>query len=188
MTPDYPTCSQCDQRAIARGYCKHHWAQWRKANPGPIPKRKGVREWVEDAIRSDTTQCIVVPGITTRPKYTDPDTKKTVRAARAVCEAVHGPPPTPKHQTAHAPGVCHNMLCINPAHLRWATREENQADTKIDGTDGPKGKFKLLPEEVIEIRERVADGESQASMARKFGLDTSTVHSIIHRRTWAYLP
>ena len=33
-----------------------------------------------------------------------------------------------------AHGPCHNRLCVNPLHLRWATRRENAADRRRDGT------------------------------------------------------
>ncbi|WP_449411892.1 HNH endonuclease signature motif containing protein [Methylobacterium komagatae] len=41
---------------------------------------------------------------------------------RLVCEAFHGPAPTPEHQVAHADGTRWNARADN---LRWATRTEN---------------------------------------------------------------
>jgi hypothetical protein len=57
--------------------------------------------------------------------------KKTLRAHVYVCEMYHGPRPTPAHEVAHNCGV---RACVNPAHLRWATRAENHADKKLHGT------------------------------------------------------
>ena len=49
--------------------------------------------------------------------------------SRVVCEEAHGPPPSPKHQAAHATlSGCFGDLCVAPHHLRWATNRENQAD------------------------------------------------------------
>lgn len=49
---------------------------------------------------------------------------------RMVCEAWHGPPPTPKHQAAH--GDC-DKENNRPENLRWATQAENLADCKRNG-------------------------------------------------------
>lgn len=57
--------------------------------------------------------------------------KKMHRTHVYVCEMYHGPRPTPAHEVAHNCGV---RACVNPAHLRWATRADNHADKKIHGT------------------------------------------------------
>jgi hypothetical protein len=49
---------------------------------------------------------------------------------RVACEHRHGRPPTPSHQAAHNCGNGH-LGCVNPRHLRWATRKENMADKAI---------------------------------------------------------
>lgn len=54
-----------------------------------------------------------------------------------------GEPPVSGMVAAHAPSGCHNPLCVNPLHLRWATYSENARDMLIDGTsrrgsDGPR--------------------------------------------------
>jgi hypothetical protein len=58
---------------------------------------------------------------------------KIVRVARIVCEETHGPPPTPKHHAAHATSNgCVGGVCVNGAHLRWATARENAADISVE--------------------------------------------------------
>ena len=47
------------------------------------------------------------------------------------------------------------------------------------------GRSKVNPDQVREIRERVAAGESAASVARSFGIQKSTTNDIVHRRTWS---
>jgi hypothetical protein len=46
---------------------------------------------------------------------------------RIICEETYGPPPTSKHQAAHKP-PCNNNICVNPAHLYWATPAQNAED------------------------------------------------------------
>lgn len=58
---------------------------------------------------------------------------RQIRVARRVCEEVYGPPPTSQHQTAHAtPNGCIGQLCVNWAHLRWATPLENARDIPFE--------------------------------------------------------
>jgi hypothetical protein len=48
---------------------------------------------------------------------------------RIVLEDSAGPPPTSKHEAAHdTPNGCCGQMCVNPAHLRWATHQENMLD------------------------------------------------------------
>lgn len=54
------------------------------------------------------------------------------RVHRLVCIRRHGPPPTDDLEAAHS---CGNAGCVNPRHIRWATRFENAADKKLHGTD-----------------------------------------------------
>lgn len=51
--------------------------------------------------------------------------------ARLVCEEAYGPPPTSKHEAAHK-RYCNNDFCINPEHVYWATRSENELDKRPD--------------------------------------------------------
>lgn len=53
--------------------------------------------------------------------------------SRLVCEEAYGGAPTSKHEAAHATLLgCVGGLCINPSHLRWATRRENQLDIPLE--------------------------------------------------------
>lgn len=55
---------------------------------------------------------------------------KTVFLHRLICEAFHGPQPTPDHEVAHFDGDRLNNAATN---LRWATRIENAADKDRHG-------------------------------------------------------
>ena len=52
---------------------------------------------------------------------------------RVMCELAHGPAPSAKHVAAHSCGKGHKA-CVNPRHVRWATKKEDAADRKIHGT------------------------------------------------------
>lgn len=49
-----------------------------------------------------------------------------------ICEAFHGPKPTPQHETRHLNG---NRMDNRAENLRWGTRAENAADRKAHGTE-----------------------------------------------------
>jgi hypothetical protein len=58
--------------------------------------------------------------------------KRIVRFVhQIVCEAFHGPKPSPTHQVAHYDGTRFNNRADN---LRWATPKENAADSIRHGT------------------------------------------------------
>lgn len=62
-------------------------------------------------------------------------TRKSVH--RLVCEAFHGPPPSPDHECRHLDGNPDNG---RPSNLWWGTREENWQDRKAhgNGVEGEK--------------------------------------------------
>lgn len=59
--------------------------------------------------------------------------KQSMSASRAMCILAYGNPPSPSHDAAHSCGKGH-LGCVNPRHLRWATRLENMCDAVRAGT------------------------------------------------------
>jgi hypothetical protein len=57
----------------------------------------------------------------------------SMTANKAMCILAHGAAPSPQHEAAHSCGNGH-LGCVNPRHLRWATRLENVHDAMRDGT------------------------------------------------------
>ena len=79
---------------------------------------------------------------------------KSHRMNRLVCEEIHGPPPTPKHEAAHATPIgCVGRVCISPDHLRWATSTENKQDMTAEARSekARKGRAGMTPERRREI-------------------------------------
>jgi hypothetical protein len=57
---------------------------------------------------------------------------KSKSVTRIVLTEAAGPPPSPKHDAAHDTlNGCCGPACVNPAHLRWATRQENAFDIPL---------------------------------------------------------
>jgi hypothetical protein len=78
---------------------------------------------------------------------------------------------------------CDNPPCFNPNHLRPGTRLENMADMARKG----RGRRKLQEEEVVFIRQLLARGNSQASIARQFGVTRTAIEAIAINRTWKHV-
>jgi hypothetical protein len=110
-------------------------------------------------------------------------------AARLVCELAHGAPPTAKHEAAHSCGNGH-IGCVNPNHLRWATKTENEGDKLGHGTHNRgenHGIAKLTKEKVLDIRRRLSSGESERKLASSFGVSRGAIRSVRNGHSWAWL-
>lgn len=106
-------------------------------------------------------------------------------AHRFMCELIHGPAPSVKHQAAHSCGNGHNR-CVNPKHLSWKTLGENMLDKRRHGTTnkawwGRRGK--LTPEQIEEIRATTGPNTVPA-LAAKFNVTESNIRHIQSGRTW----
>jgi hypothetical protein len=106
------------------------------------------------------------------------------QAHRCMCILANGEPPTPSHEAAHS---CHNPACINPRHLRWATRLENEGDKNLRGTR-PKGEHhanaRLSDEDVRAIR---ADRRPQREIAKSYGISQTPVSKIKRLESWKHI-
>lgn len=102
-------------------------------------------------------------------------------AHRMMCELVHGPAPTEAHEVAHSCGNG-NGGCVNPRHLSWKTRSENQLDRKKHGTaktnsGGSRGKLSASDKmEILALKGKLA----QRAIAAQFNVHFETI-SRIHR-------
>ena len=134
----------------------------------------------------DTNDCVLYPGKPSAGGYGAVATGKAVpRGAHLIsCEIAHGPRPEEGMEAAHSCGV---RMCINPRHLRWATKVENQGDRVKHGTSNrgeQHGRSKLTWEKVREIRRRVAEGDMQIDMAIIYNVSKATISGIILGKQW----
>ena len=97
--------------------------------------------------------------------------KKGQPAHRVYYEAHRGPIPAGMvidHQ-------CKVRHCVNPDHLEATTQARNVRRSRS---------AKLNDGDVRRIRERCAQGETQASLARAYGVHQSHVSNIINEKCW----
>lgn len=78
-------------------------------------------QWLHDHVDHEGDDCLLWPFTKNARGYGTVTYARGYTAAAAMCELAHGNRPEGK-QSAHSCGV---RLCVNPRHLRWATRSEN---------------------------------------------------------------
>lgn len=157
------------------------------------PRRMPARDFAfHIAPQYKGDECLIWPHKRSPSGYgrlRDPsDRSKWMVASRVVCEIVHGPPPTPKHECAHSCGNGH-LGCVTPRHLSWKTRTENERDKNIHGTHnkGEKnGQCRLKESEVLEILS-LKGTAPQRIIAEKFHVSESSIARIIAGTYWKHL-
>lgn len=107
------------------------------------------------------------------------------RVHRLVLEAFEGPCPK-GHQTRHLNGDKQDNRLEN---LQWGTRKQNMEDRRKHGKVCEKGESnnnsKISEQDVREIRAQWdSGGTTQTALAEKYGVTVSSIHLIVHRKTW----
>ena len=117
-------------------------------------------------------------------KLEDGTFKNKMALAHRISYEIHfGAIPDGLHVCHH----CDNPICVNPNHLFVGTIRDNIADRerKGRGARGSKnGRSKLTESQVVELRKRYANGESQKSLATAFGVTITTINHIVTGKTW----
>lgn len=84
-------------------------------------------------------------------------------------------PLTGGDEAAH---TCDNGLCVNPSHLFKTDHAGNMADMACKGrsrSDSNSVSHKLTFEQVTQIKQRLANGESAPSIARDFNVTAQAI-------------
>lgn len=183
----------CDKAVYCRGWCgAHYWRWWAHGDPlaGRTPEGEPLAWMADVALTHVGEDCLQWPYARYSNGYGTVNQGGKMRSVtRVVCEAIHGPPPSPKHEAAHICGKGHEGCC-NPKHLRWATPAENAADKLDHGTIAngeANGSAKLTEADVHAIRRRRATGEVLQAIAADYGVCISAISSIAIRKNWAWL-
>lgn len=84
---------------------------------------------------------------------------------------------------------CDVKNCVNPDHLFTGTVADNNNDRMMKGRSRPakgeqSGAAKLSNETVLFIRQ---SADSNASLARKFGVSAAIISYARHRKTWKHI-
>lgn len=184
--------SNCGKPTSKMGWCASHYSRW-KRHGSPLAGHTFHGEpkaFLDQALISATDDCIKWPfGKDLNGRGTINLDGRLQYASRVVCELAYGAPATLDLEASHYCGKGHEG-CINPRHLRWATRTENHADKILHGTilRGSRNPLvKLQDGDVREIRKRIAAGEIQSSIAKDFGVTRHAVSAIACGKSWSWL-
>ena len=116
--------------------------------------------------------------------------KKMAKAHRLVAQEFI---PNPKNylQMNHIDGIKSDNRVEN---LEWVTSKQNIIHAYKTGLNKPasgenhgRGRAKLTKEKVLEIRSMLLQGIIQTEIAKKFGVDRSTISMIKLRKSWSWL-
>lgn len=119
-----------------------------------------------------------------------PNTKNRVKLFKVhtyVCEAFHGPRPSPDHVVRHLNG---NNTDNRAENLAWGTKTENQADRVLHGTDarGDKSPNAVISnaqaKEIREIYFKRDKKISQRQLATQYGVSQKSIFNILNNRTY----
>lgn len=110
----------------------------------------------------------------------------TLRRHQIVLEAFKGTRPSGS-VARHLNGVPSDDSSGN---LSWGTQKENAEDTMVHGNTlkGEKNsRAKLTEGNVLDIKARLASGESGGAICQDYGVSWSTICDIKTKRTWGWL-
>jgi hypothetical protein len=146
-----------------------------------------VMDWLDRVTSSwESDECLVFPysvGSHGYGQFNNGSCRPSL-AHRYICLKFHGIPSRPTMEAAHS---CGNKTCVNPRHLRWASRSENEHDKRLHGRDNSgerHGMSKLEESAAIAIRN---SANSHADIAKQFGVSLQCVKDIKGGRRWTHL-
>lgn len=176
--------TDCPNPVEAKGWCSLHYQRVRAhGDPSitlPTPEQ---RFWT---CVQKTSYCWLWLGSKTKKGYGQLSVnRKSVIAHRFSFYLAHGYMPA---LVRHF--VCDNRICVNPAHLKEGTHQDNSNDcvsrdrqAKGENT----GRAKLTNSNVRKIKELLAQGVIHKTIAQKFGVQTVTITAINTNRNWKHI-
>jgi hypothetical protein len=185
------TIPNCGKPVMGRGWCNSHYLRWRRngsPTAGRIANGSLIAE-VQRAIAEATPdRCWEWPYGRASTGYGHLSYDgKNMGAHRLVCILTHGD----KGSGLDAAHTCGNRGCINPHHLRFATRAENLGDCVAHGTRQRGEQIwsaKLTPDNVQTIRRMGAEGRlSMHQIGEQFDVSHSTISEILSGKRWEWL-
>jgi len=180
----------CDKPTRTRGFCATHYLRlWRTGETGgEIVGRGEPFAWLMAHINHVGEECLMWPFQRNNVGYATISKRgRKTSAARMMCVLAHGEPETSEIDTAHSCGRGH-LGCVNPSHVRWASRSENMKDAIGHGTTtkGERNAQAALTEADVRAI-RLMAGVPYKQIARQFGISPSAVGLIMRRERWGWL-
>lgn len=180
----------CNAKHYCKTFCSKHYQNWFTHGDPLYTEKNSVMGWMKRHIKYESDECLWWPFSRLTNGYPVVQTKDGKRriASRVMCEIAHGTPPCDSMDAAHSCGNG-NLGCVNPKHLRWATRIDNCHDKYDHGTHlyGEKAPWSILTEDDVRyILDKEKSGGPTA-LAEKFGVSKWAIYSIRQRRTWRHV-
>lgn len=188
-------CKIHDCNRVARSnkadYCEMHYYRIRRNGTVDLKaekRAKWITEYFNKPLVSFGDECIEWPyskdsyGYGGQVKFGE----KYIRAHRAVCIVFHGEPDSPHMEVAHSCGNGHRS-CVNPKHLRWATKEENIEDRKKHGV---MVRGEMHPQAILsaeQVMEIFNDQRKTVVIARDYGVSRGAICSIKRGKNWCHI-
>lgn len=186
----------CENKHYGRGYCAMHHYRWSK-NADPHIIKPGHRFTEQDASKriAERSQpqgdCIVyIRGTVQRSGHRNIGFRgRRVGVHRVAWILANGEVPN-GIDVLHR---CDVPSCVNVDHLFLGTHADNNADRDRKGRHRPlrgsaNGYAKLSEYQVIEIREHLANGETQRAIAKRYGVSQYAIWTIAAGRRWKHVP
>lgn len=194
--PTQAICSvpDCSNSAATRGFCARHYARFKRwGDPlgGRATNVGEPRRYLEAVVLPHTgDDCLIWPYGRSAGygAIYSPAIGQNEFVHRIACAERHGPPPSPDHEAAHSCGNGHEG-CVNPEHLRWATRGENAQDMVAHGRScrAEKAHFTKLDEQKVREIRALKGVEPQRVTARRYGVSQPAIRYIQIRKNWAWV-
>lgn len=181
----------CGKPHYALSYCGNHYHRFRthgSPTAGGTERGAPLRWIFEHSQHTDEGDCLFWPFSRGRNGYGIARYLNSIMGAhRVMCFIAHGEPPHDKGFACHS---CGNGTggCVNPKHIRWASRDENMQDAVIHGSfRGERhAKAKLTEENIRQIR--ALRGTIPArQIAQRYGVARTTISQILTRRNWEWV-
>lgn len=193
LNPELPICTVdgCGKRQQAFGLCCAHYTRKRRHGDafGGRTARGEPMEWINSHLSHDGDECLIWPYALARGYGVLVVDGRMRVASNYMCELLHGPAPEGQEDAAHSCGKG-NKGCVNPRHLRWASRSDNCNEKLAHGTMtiGEQSHMaKMTEKQVRDIRALRAKGVPVGELAAKFSMSRAGIYLILNKTNWRWV-
>ena len=173
--------SGCGRPHYASGLCEAHRKRHMRGSTDLLLRRNNYHG--DQKARADDIlaraepdgECLVMPCHSTHTGRGE-----RIGYAEIIAAARIGPCPE-EQEPIH---TCGRPECVNPEHIFYGTRNDNARHRTLGGRTNLQ---KLMPDDVWEIRRRLATGEKYGSIACTFEVHPDTIKNIDKGITWYWL-